>query len=364
MRWKPFGQLMQFSNWHRLCLALLGGEESEAVELIEGSELDERGFIRFLRAQHLAGTIAMVVKDTPVVQLFSPFLLEQLEKAADIQQHHNALVLATLLQVSQGLEAQGIPVIHLKGCYYAHRFWGGLDRRFLWDLDLMIPDQEFERTVDYMRSLGYRPRSGSLINNRLARKLTHAITLEGDGPEVDLHRVFRVRPAYRIDYDDIWATATEYTLKNKSIQVLSDDYDLLFLLLAVAHDIEVGKVKLKLLFDAKAALETADPLCDWAGFLSRRETERLDKICVNVLVLIIRTMELDSSLPRLSSHLSNLTEVLETNDLAKMHRLLSNPRHSLENRLWFASNSPAGRLPYLLWWSATLPFRFAIGRKL
>ena len=355
---------MQDFDCRDLTLALLRGGPAADDALLQIGGLNEQAFLDYLVSQHMAGSIGIIIESNPLASMLSPSLRKELAKSALIQGRHNAHVHETVLSVNELLHANGIPVINLKGSYYAYRYWGGLNHRFLWDVDILIPADELERAIALLGTKGYRYQSGSMGNNRLTQMFSHAVTLVGTGPELDLHYVFRTRPGYRIDYTAIWEAAVEHSLGGATLQVLSAEHDLMFLMLAVAHDLEGSKLKFKLLIDLIYALESVDPQMDWAGFFARRKTENLEKLCLNVCVLALNCIGMHFDLPRLSAYLLN--PISRASDMGKerIQRLLSNPRNSLENRLWFASISPVGRPRYLLWWLLTWPFRFALGNKI
>jgi len=351
-------------DWLELCLALLDGDDEVAVRLLGESSAEHNELFKFFKEHHLLGAFGMALEGSVTQGQLSDTLKSDLEKAAAFQRAHNELVYSTMLEVNEALSSSDVSVINLKGCYYADKYWGGIERRFLWDVDILVPFSQFGSAMEVLHANGFRSGLAHSTNVWLTKGMAHAVTLEGTEVEVDLHRSLRTRPGYRIDYAKIWDAPGEFTVRGSPIGVLPPSYDLLFLLLAVAHDIECGKLKLKLLLDLRAALLIADPVTDWNQFFEDRALEQLDGLCLQVIDFALQVLGMEHSVPGLTAQLKAAAQRLRRVSEEKHLRLLHNPRNSLENRLWFASASPIGCWRYMTWWATTLPIRYAVGRKL
>ena len=360
---------MPACNHFDLTRAVLSDDTATAQTILTQSGPDPVAFMAWLRRHHLAGQFAAALDDSPLQSTFPQEFLAEAMRRLQRQAEHNARVLIATREAVALLAGCGIPTALLKGVHYAERFCGGLERRFLWDVDLLVPQDDFERALACLLASGYTTKTASIWNNHLTRRLTHAVALERDDIELDLHQQLRNRPAYRIDYDALWSSRQAFTIGRDQFDVPSDDYSLLMLLLGIAHDLEAGRFKLKQLFDLHQMLRTLEsppePTLDWPAFFAARERERLDVLAANVLALYRVLFETGEHLPRLNAALAECGKRgrrLQHYDAATVQRLVEAPRQSLYNRRWYASLYPDGALVYTLWWSLTAPLRFALGR--
>lgn len=81
------------------------------------------------------------------------------------------------------LSAAGIPTLVLKGATLAEA-WGDSALRPSSDLDVLVPVKDLAAAFEALRGAGWRPGEISAEDARLA----HAIFLQGEGLDIDLHR--------------------------------------------------------------------------------------------------------------------------------------------------------------------------------
>lgn len=352
-----------------LVSALLLADWAGARQLLDQSESDPEQLLAWLKRHHLAGQFSAIVAESPLVDAFAPSLLQKTAQHLDNQRRHNARVLEVSKSAVSTLQQCDIPTILLKGVHFAQRFHGGLTRRFLWDVDLLVQQQHREVAIRCLRQHGYQTQTGALWNNRISRRLAHAVSLQVDHQgrpiELDLHWHLRNRPAFRIDYQALWQTRQSFHLDGSDFDVPSDEYCLLTLLLGIAHDLESGRFKLKQMFDLHCMLHALDAQLDWPAFFAARERERLAVLAANVLALyqlLFAASAGPSKLPRLSAALRQHSGNIVIHHLSDAQKLAEGPRQNLRNRRWYASIYPGGPLNYAIWWSATVPLRYAMGR--
>ena len=68
-----------------------------------------------------------------------------------------------VMQLSSLLTAAGHEVMLLKGPYLAERFYGGIDQREFYDLDILIRREELAAVERLLRSRGYIRKSSMLL---------------------------------------------------------------------------------------------------------------------------------------------------------------------------------------------------------
>jgi len=351
-------------NHFDLTRAVLDGDGGATRAVLDRGGLDTEGLTAWLRRHQLALPFSAGLTHGPLAGEFPEIFVRNLAERARAQAEHNGRVLAATAQGIRTLNECGIPTILLKGVHYAESFWGGLDRRSLWDVDLLVPSDAFEPALDCLLARGYVRRPGGGWGNAAVRRLSHAVTLQQQGIELDLHWGLRYRPAFRIDYAALWGSRQPFSIGDERFEVPSDEYSLLMLLLGIGHDLEAGHLKLKQFFDLHLLLTSLHPSFDWRAFFTARERERLDRLSINVLMLHRVLFGGVPGFTGLNPALDERRALAQAYDDEKAWRLVDASRQSLYNRRWYASLYPDGALAYGVWWALTAPLRFALGRRL
>jgi hypothetical protein len=347
-----------------LARALKAASGGDVTELAQLAVVEPAGLAATLRRHQLAGYAWALLRDAGRLEGLPPDVIRPLEQAYASQCQRNPLLLARTQHVAGLLAADGIPAIVLKGAYFAERLQGGLDRRFMWDCDVLVPPARFWDAIDRLLGQGYALTSGALLSRRLTWRHVHSVDFEWEGLGVDLHCRFRHRPGYAIDYGEVWQQRRSFPLAGNEIRVLSDPHELTFLLLSAVHDLEAGRGKLKHFHDLYLLLRDLDAILDWPAFLADRRRERLEPLVLTGLALVLQLFDAGSELPRLSAALAGRLQRRSAPRPGLAAELLSRRRQDPRSRFWFAGLSPGGRVPYLAWWALTVPFRYAAGRKI
>lgn len=343
-----------------LARALKDAVSGDPAELVRLAHLDPAGLAVALRRHQVAGYACTLLRSAGCLERVPAELARPLQHAHASQIDRNPMVLARTREVLSLLEAAQIPSIVLKGVYYAQRLQGGLDRRFMWDCDVLVPPNRFPDSIERLLAEGFTVSSGILLSRRMTWRHVHSVDLERDGLGLDLHCRFRRRPGYAIDYDDVWRRRGSFAVADGELPVLSDHYELTFLALSLMHDIEAGRGKLKHFLDLYLLLRGVAGNLSWRQFIEERRRERIDRLVLTALALTLRLFDAAHELPALTDALPREVDVRD--DLAA--DLLSRRRQDPRSRFWLAGLSPAGRLGYLAWWAATVPFRYAAGRRI
>jgi hypothetical protein len=180
-------------------------------------------------------------------------------------------------------------------------------------------------------------------------KLEYSTGLRSGARKVDLHWRLRYRPAYEIDYEQLWRTTTSYSLDGISYSLLSDEHALSFLLISIMDDIERGAAKLKYYIDLYMFLRRCHGELDWTGFLERRREENLLGVTTNALAVFFQLFHCEQEFPATYSALSACGADLAVPDRGFAVGLMVARRRSLSNRLWFSRIYPAALPRYWLW---------------
>src|SRR6185436_9088687 len=87
-------------------------------------------------------------------------------------------LLAAFEEMRGALQSAAIPLMLLKGFYFADRLYGGLDRRPQHDLDILVRRTDFRQALRVLAGLGFARKTTDLHSHTITRAAVH----------VDLHR--------------------------------------------------------------------------------------------------------------------------------------------------------------------------------
>lgn len=340
-----------YGNWER------------AQRIINSEEFEPRSFRQFLSNHYLAGQFHSLVINSPVAALFQEKFLDSIYRIYCFQRAHNEKLLENTRELKTILDNHRIPFVVLKGVYFAHRFHGRIDQRFMWDTDILVKQADVKRAINTLLASGYRKNAGIITNNAFTRRFVHAIGLHRNEIELDLHWLIRNRPAFRIDYENLWSSLQPYTLYGMTIDVLGDEYNLLTVILGIATDIEQGKSRLRDFYDLLFLIRELDHEFDWGLFFDHRDGERTTKVCVNVLEIFLLLFNSRGNHQNLASAIAKRSNLLCFQEPEKAYRLINGVRKNLKNRLWFSRIYPTSPWRYALWWALTAPMRYALNRN-
>lgn len=350
------------SDHVQLLLSLLKGNHEGARDQFNKRSCDLNGFREFVTRHHLSGYVYLILADSPAQQAFPPDFIDYLRSSYTRQRTKNDRMLKELKLLSSILSSAGQEFILLKGPYLAKRFYGGIDRRIFWDIDILIRRKDLARAAQLLQQDGFKRTSRVLIHELLATHFTHAFDFARPGLTVDLHWALGTRPSYDIDYEDIWEQREKLLLNGESFSVLSDEYSLLFTIISIFRDIEVSKIRLRSFLDLHMILKTIPYHFDWDGFLEARKREHLFKISLNILSLFLRLFACHDEFPDLARALSHRESSLVSTDEKTFWKLITHSRLGLAQRMWASRLYEGSRSRLLLWWIVSLPFRRAAYR--
>ena len=325
----------------------IGNKDAEGVvaELAAIREPPEET-VEALRRHHLVGLVARAIADADGWATLPSDLAATIEANRPPPPVPPTVMLDAFEELAGSLSEHGIPALQLKGLVFAERFYGGLDRRPQYDIDVLVPRRRLQRAARLLEQLGYRGDSYDL----------HSRTLVRGSIKVDLHRTLRWAPAYRIDEHAIWADARVAVVDGRQIPTISDGDTLLLLVLSIYEDAGQGTAKLKQLLELLLLAADVDSTLDWVSFLERREAEGVGRITVNVLELAITVFAAAGAVPHLTAALAPYEKDLVLTSRSDALGLVLAPRKDPANLAWFRAIYPGSFTIYLAWfWAAGFP---------
>lgn len=341
-------------------LAALARGSTEDVRRYLDSPGTVDQFRAFLAHHQLLGYCAYVFQQSAQRDRIPGALLEDAEIHARKLRSKIDKVVATLPLVSAAFTQADIQFIVLKGLHHALRFYGGLERRTFWDLDLLVHPTKLAAAHDLLIGQGYEPAAPNFFGDSVTRYLTHARDYRRSRwPDIDLHWSLANHPGLRIKYGALWESKQLLALDGTSFSALSDAYALTFLLIGIVKDLERGGLRLRSMVDLHLQLQAMDPMMDWTGFFADRSEEGIERLCIEVLGVFFELFQVKpEEFPRLHGAIEGQARLSGGRPTAL--ELIRPGYLAVRNKRWASqlyATSPAG---YVTWWAVSLPARLLV----
>lgn len=330
--------------------------------LLHRLELAE--LVHYLVRERLAVQAFAVLDNLKLKPLFPEKTWELLKDQWQQQQIRNKELLDELVRIDRALVEAGIEYRLLKGLYLGERFYGGINFRFTWDIDVLVRPSDIWKALEILDKSGFAKPSFSYGLERLAPKVAHALECRrADGLSVDLHWAFRRLPGLHIHFDELWQRKKHYLIGGHEFPVPSDEFTLLQLLLGIAADIDRGMCRMRSVWDVYRVIQ-AMPDSNWRGFLAEREADGSLRLVVNALALVLTRLDCHDEFPALTLALDAYGNMKVVQNGEQARTILARVPHGLDNHWLFSQWQPLPQWQYWSWWAATLPLRFFFARRL
>lgn len=346
---------------HRVLTDLMRLLESQEVEaarrLLEAHHSVAGELAQLLRENRLGGYFHTLVRETHLADLFPRRGYLGLEEQYLDQVERNRRIKRLLGGIAGRFEELAIPFLTMKGLYLSQRFFGDVNRRFMWDLDLLVRSADLEASLAAIRSLGLEPSSGMPLG--ISRRLwgVHAVELRGEGGKLDLHFAPRVLAGIHFDGDAMWKGAMEFELSGLTLPTLGDEDTLLVAAVGVGTDIQRGALNLRKVWDIYMMLKALDSSADWPAFLDRREAEGSLKLVINVFAFVGNLLGTMDDWPRLGAAMADKDQLVLITSESEARTVFARERGEFANRLLFSRLLPVSPASYWSRWLLTVPLR-------
>ncbi len=344
-------------------LRLLLANDAEGATALLANAGNTSDLCPLLERSRLAGCFQMLAGELPLEDFLPAADIAILAAAAERQLERARRCRTLLATVGQQLAAAGIPFLTLKGLYLGQRFFGDTDRRFMWDVDILVQPQHLDQAVQALAEAGLYPAAGPQLDPRSRVWGIHAIEVRGEAGAVDVHHAIRRLPGIQFDTRQMWENSQTFTVAGAHYRTLSDLDTLLTVAVGLGADIQTGHHNLRKIWDLYMILRTLDPETDWEAFFAQRRIERSLTLVANVLSFCLLLLDARGDCPGLSQALERHRKLLLVATPEQAFTVYSLPRQHLANRLLFSRLLPVSLLRYWAGWSLTLPARLWHYRK-
>jgi hypothetical protein len=317
-------------------------------------------FRRFLTQHRLQLFVFSILEGSPVRKLLPREWLDELKKFSLQQWSRQERLVRELGKLSTLLTTAGYEFLLLKGPHLAARFFGRIDRREYWDVDVLIRKEDLIPVEQLLFSDGYVRKSAVLLNETVTSCFTHALDFAKPNISVDLHWLLSANAAHHLDYEAIWGERQSFMLRNQRYFVLSDEYQLVLYLISIFKDVERGAAALKQFVDLYFILDALRRHFDWEAFFEHRRRENILRISVNILTLFLDLLDCRDRFQEASMAVDREWGLVKSLSSEDRQALIEASPGSWKNKAWAAGLYDCSRLHVALWWLASLPFRLAV----
>ncbi len=346
-----------------LMRCLMRGDTAAARNILDKMAGQMDGLVALLQSNRLAGYFYVLIKDTPILSRFPSETVTALEDQYHRQAQSSQRNLRLIAAIRQRFDDAELPFLTLKGLYQSQRFFGDINHRFMWDLDILVHPGDLDAAIAEVQKVGLALRSAELVDVRKGLWGIHAVEMRGEAGKVDIHIALRNLPGMQFDYDTIWRNSHSFDVHGINLPTICDADTLLMATLGVATDIQRGAHNLRKIWDIYILLLQLDPLTDWDTFFSHREQEGSLKMILNVFSFVVQLLDVSADCPQLATSMSRRKSLLLITSEAQAVAVFERRRKHLANRILFSRLLPVLAVRYWAQWLLLTPLRFLYYRK-
>lgn len=165
----------------------------------------------------------------------------------------------------------GIAPLLLKGAAMTERFYRDHGMRYMNDIDLMVPESDFEQAAAVLMARGWEPTlySGDAMLWYHRHRFKHGCAFKHQGVEVDLHsHLLRFLPQ---DDAALWRTSLEGSWRGQPVYFLNDTDQLFHI---CVHGLRWSHAYLSWIPDALMILRSDSPDLSWDSLVEKATLTR------------------------------------------------------------------------------------------
>jgi Uncharacterised nucleotidyltransferase len=349
-----------FQNNVAFISLLLKGDHETAAEHLRNGVIETGEFAQFLRRHRLQLFVCSLLGDSPLLKWLPREWVNQLKTFSLRQWAKQERLVRELVDISTCLEAASQEFILIKGPYLATRFFGEMNRREFSDLDILIRRKDLPTVERLLIFSGFARKSSILLNRSLTTYFTHAFDFVKPNVAVDLHWQFSAQFSHRLDYEVIWRQKRPFNLRGHEFLVLSDEYEVVFQIVSIFKELEMGMARLKAFIDLYFILSKVSHQIDWEAFLEHRKRERIGRATLTILKLFFGVFDCRDKFKEVAAVVAREEKVLTLIPARHYHALLETSPGAALNKIWASNVYECPKVSVFLWWVLSFPFRQAV----
>jgi len=346
---------------HRLPIdlmrSLVVNDPVTARAILEDERNDIAGLCAALDRWRLAGYVHTLIGDAGLSASLPELASHRLADHYRDQVQRCDAGLDLLRNVQRAMADASLPFLTMKGFYIAQRFLGGFRRRFMWDLDILVREEDLGEAIAAAARAGLRIQPGARFAYRRHFWGIHAVEARGKAGKIDIHHAIRKLPKIQLDHNSIWRNGQEFTLDGTQFPTLGDEDTLFTAAIGLSTDLQTTHLRLRKIWDIYMMLRAMDATTDWDVVFAKRQTEGSLKLVINALSFSTLLIGAKGDFPQLEKAMTRRRESVIITDERQAEAVYLRGRQNLANRVLFSRMLPASPLHYWLNWLISLPVR-------
>lgn len=349
-----------FQNNLAFISLLLKGDHESAAEHLQNGLVEPHELAQFMQRHRLQLFVCSMLGGSPVQKWLPQEWVNELKSFSLVQWAAQERLFRELDALSTLLLSAGHEFILLKGPYLAERFYGGMNRREFYDLDLLIRREDLPSVERLLVHSGYIQKSSNLLNRSLTTYFTHAFDFVKPNVAVDLHWQFSAQLNHQLNYEAIWRQKRAFNLRGHDFVVLSDEYEVVFQMISIFKELEMGMGRLKAFVDLYLTLTKISREIDWEAFVQRRKLEGIQTVSLAVLALFLGLFNCRDKFREMASVVAREEKLLNLVSARNHQRLMETSPGAVWNKIWASKLYECPRVAVFIWWVISFPFRLAV----
>lgn len=351
----------QFNNY-LLISQIAKGNYNFIENRLNKKEINFESFREFLRNNRITSYVYPFLREHELIDLFPIKFKQEIEKYYLRQENKNNSLICEIVGLNNSFVQNNVEVIFLKGLTFTLNYYRDLGRRSISDIDILVENYNFvDPVIDVLESKSYRMKSKPIFGKKLSTYFTHHYEYQRNKYKLDLHWVLQSHYTYKLNYGKIWSTKRVFNIKDSNyIYTLSDEYELVFRVLSIFIDIQLGTIRIKSFIDLYEILKKDHNDIDWNEFFDARKNEGINKITINIIDILLCIFDCYEEFPILYKIIQSKSDNLIYKDKDCKFDLLSVSHFSFKNKYYTFRLYDSHLILAILWWLVSLPVRISI----
>ena len=325
---------MSFQQNLKLLSLLLKGNHKAAGELLRNGAVRPDDFIRFVEQHWLQLLVFPLLNGSPARKWLPRKCFAELKAYSVRQWATQERLIRELFGISTLLKAAGHEFMLLKGPYLAERFFGGIDRRPFSDLDILIRREDIA-AVERLCAITVSPTT-PLLYLAGDSLLILPIPLTSLSPMLRSICIGVFRPSLpTVSITKLSGNQKQvFSLRTHRFWVLPDEYEVVFNLISIFKDLEMGIARLRSFVDLYFILSRVGDQLDWEAFREHRKREKVLRISVSILNLFFELFDCRDEFPRVAAMVAGEERQIKVVPVKHYRDLMDVVPGAARNKMW------------------------------
>ncbi|MFY2249347.1 nucleotidyltransferase family protein [Priestia megaterium] len=249
---QPIIDISQFKELDFL-LTLLK-EKNKSEEIIPSKEINWSYFLKLVKHHRVCPLVYLKLKDTP--DAVPSNVIEALFQEYKKNTFKMLQLTGEMESLDKVFQENDIETLCLKGPPVAYDLFGDISLRMSKDLDILVREEELERTESILFSLGYEKEEISTVLNEVKWRGHHiAYYHPNKNIQVEVHWRLHPRPMKRTSFQELWSRKRESQTTKHPMSFMGTEDLMLYL---ISHGARHGWFRLRWLKDIDQMVRNKD----------------------------------------------------------------------------------------------------------